>query len=178
MAQCATRPLVLPLGCMRSSDGRLGYGMAVGGIPVGDSTFVRAFLETKVNSATSKATQVTDQLCDVHRQSLWTALYYALQPSFHYWLQHCYPADCAPHAARLDDVLVGVARVCIPGLCLDDDVTGRRFRLPARMYGGGIRSLEKLAPVAFAATACTTIPRLPDACSARGDVRAGCMPDP
>ena len=52
----------------------IGHGMDVCGVPVGDTTFVRAFLEGKVNDAMSKANNVSRQLRDVHLQSLWSAL--------------------------------------------------------------------------------------------------------
>ena len=78
----------MPLGSAITEDGRMGYGIVVGGIPIGDSTNVEAVLHGKMHSAMSKANNIVTKLRDVHVLSLWTALQYAVQPLFHYWLQH------------------------------------------------------------------------------------------
>eukprot|EP00973_Karenia_brevis_P076897 10679292-Karenia_brevis.AAC.1 len=44
------------------------------------------------------------------------------------------------------------------------------------MYGGGLRSLVHLAPVAFVATACRALPRMIDGCSEAGEQRTGFLP--
>ena len=80
-------------------DGQLGYSIRVAGIPVGDHIFVKAILDEKAQDAMSTTDSVVGQLRDAHIPRAWTALYYALQPKFHhYWLQHCYPADCQDQA--------------------------------------------------------------------------------
>ena len=74
----------------------------------------------------------------------------------------------------MDAALLVAARACIPRL--DDDISTRRLRLPARMFGGGIRTLAALAPVAFAATVCGTVQRLIDRRTERGDLQLVFLP--
>ena len=113
----------MPLGSVRAVDGQIGYGIAVGGVPVGDTVYVRAFQEEKVGSATSKMNSTLMQLRDVHTPSLWTCLYYAMQPLYHHWIQHCYPSDSRSHAERIDAALLEAATACVPGLRLEVDIT-------------------------------------------------------
>jgi hypothetical protein len=48
----------MPLGSAITEDGRFGYGIVVGGVPVGDSTYVEAVLHGKMCSAMSKANNI------------------------------------------------------------------------------------------------------------------------
>ena len=124
----------------------------------------------------SKITVLVDKLRDAHLPSLWTALYYAIQPMFHHWIQHCYPDECRAQTLQMDDAIRVVAGICIPGACGEDDVTARRLRLPARLYGGGLRSLEALSPAAFVAAICRAVPRMVDSYTTEGEQRGGFMP--
>eukprot|EP00973_Karenia_brevis_P082349 11415674-Karenia_brevis.AAC.1 len=76
----------------------------------------------------------------------------------------------------MDGNVFKAAAACIPGLSLEDDLSVRRLRLPARLHGGGIRSLDHLAPAAFVATVCRTIPRMIDSCTMQGERRTGFLP--
>eukprot|EP00973_Karenia_brevis_P033334 4598129-Karenia_brevis.AAC.1 len=87
LAACLERPQRMPIGSLATSSGRMGYGLAVGGVPIGDDVFVEAFLESKVARAMSKTDQVVSQLRDM---------------LLHYWVQHCYPSDIKPHAIAMD----------------------------------------------------------------------------
>ena len=92
-------------------DGQLGYGIRVAGIPAGDHILVKAILDEKAQDAMSTIDSVVGQLRDAHIPSAWTALYYALQPKFFYWSQHCYPADCQNHATRVDASILPAAAI-------------------------------------------------------------------
>eukprot|EP00973_Karenia_brevis_P012975 1761192-Karenia_brevis.AAC.1 len=94
----------------------------------------------------------------------------------HYLTQHCYPAESVDYTVAMDEVLANVAVSCIPGLNPEDDITMRRLRLPPRMFGGGIRSLEALRQAAFVATVCRAVPRMIDSVSTMGEQRTGFMP--
>ena len=96
----------MPLGSVVTVDGRIGYGVMVRGVPVGDCTFVQAKLEDRALNAMSKANTIVTKLRDAHLPSLWTELQYAVQPIFHYWLQHCYPRDCEQQSQRLDTCML------------------------------------------------------------------------
>eukprot|EP00973_Karenia_brevis_P003584 497682-Karenia_brevis.AAC.1 len=50
------------------------------------------------------------------------------------------------------------------------------MRLPPRMYGGGIRSLDLPLPAAFVATVCRTLPCMIDSYTTLGERRTGFMP--
>ena len=170
------RPAAMPLGRAATADGRVGYGVLVGGVPVGDALFVQAVLDDKTLKAMSKSNSIVTKLRDAHLPSVWTMLQYAIQPLFHYWLQHCYPSDCVQQARQLDDFNIAIAGICIPGVNSGRSTVARRLRLPARLYGGGIRSLVELSPAAFCATVCRAMPRMTDSFSRLGERRTGFMP--
>ena len=100
----------------------------------------------------SKIETVVTKLRDLHVQSLYTATQYCLNPMFQYWTQHNYPADVARHAQAVDNAILAAVTMCLGRGILDDDVAMRRLRLPAKKYGGGIRSLVDVAPAAFVET--------------------------
>eukprot|EP00973_Karenia_brevis_P060378 8401393-Karenia_brevis.AAC.1 len=66
------RPPHMPVGSLAAPDGRVGYGVLVGGVPVGDEVFVRTFLDGRVQKTTSKINHVVSQLRDLHLPSVWT----------------------------------------------------------------------------------------------------------
>eukprot|EP00973_Karenia_brevis_P069999 9732794-Karenia_brevis.AAC.1 len=64
---------------------------------------------------------------------------------------------------------------------MDQDIMGdsfaaARIRLPARMFGGGLRSCADLAPAAFMGTLCRTVPCMLDRVGARDVALPGFMP--
>ena len=160
--------------CVIACGEDVGYGLKIGGVPVGGDTFVRVVLGAKVQAAMSKVEKIANMLRSQHLQSLHSALLYALSPTLDYWFQHSYPLDVAPFAQQFDAALLQVARWTMPGLRLDDDVTLDRLRLPARCYGGGIRSRVALIPAAFLGTVCRVAPRLVDSVDADGMRRVFC----
>eukprot|EP00973_Karenia_brevis_P028887 3983272-Karenia_brevis.AAC.1 len=88
---------------MRDDDGSVvGYGIPVGGIPIGDCAYVRHHLGLKAAKAVSKIERVTDMLRPLHLQSLHCAVYYGLNHLFDHWVQHCYPPDALPAARDVD----------------------------------------------------------------------------
>jgi hypothetical protein len=143
---------------------------------VGDDIFVQASLDEKARRAMSKISIISKQLRDAHLQSLWTSIYYALQPIFHHWLQHNFPAHCRGYAQLLDTEILKATAVCIPTLELTDSLTVRRLRLPARLRGGGIRSMLDLATAAYAGAVCRCLPLLIDSFTSHGEARQGFMP--
>jgi hypothetical protein len=72
----AERPPLFPLGAARHPDGSvLGYGIKVGGVPVGDPVYVQHTLERKAEKAVSKIIKISDVLRPLHLQSLYCATY-------------------------------------------------------------------------------------------------------
>ena len=138
------------------------FGIEVGGTPVGDAGYVEAYLEDKATAVLSKIATVSTKLRDRHLQSLYCVTYYSLATSFHYWLQHCYPHETRDAARRVDTALLQTVALCISDGAVQDPLTLRRLRMPARMYGGGIREQADLAPAAFAGTIHRVLPMLAD----------------
>ena len=128
-------------------------------------------LDGKARHAMSTIDSVVGQLSDLHILSAWTALYYALQPKFHFLLQHCYQ-----RRASMDASILGAAAMCILGLNVNDALTVRRLRLLARLFGGGLRSHVQFSPAAFTATACRAVPLMIDAYAEAGERRSGFIP--
>ena len=60
----------------------------------------------------------------------WALLFYSLQCRFDYWLRHVPPEFCWEPASRIDEALErAVTSLGYAGML--DDITRRRFRLPA-----------------------------------------------
>ena len=96
----------------------IGYGITVGGIPVGDAAFVEHGLATKAAKVVSKIERISELLRPRHLQALYGSAYYGLNSMFDHWACHCFPADAIGPAGLVDDAVRRVARVC-----LGDDVT-------------------------------------------------------
>ena len=83
-AHCPHRPAALPIGMLAAGSGAIGFGIPVGGVPVGDKVFVEAYLFERANKAVSKIQAVSTQPRDVHLPGLWTCFHYSLQSLFGY----------------------------------------------------------------------------------------------
>ncbi|CAE8642970.1 unnamed protein product [Polarella glacialis] len=173
---CPFRPPECLVGQILGSDGAIGHGIIVGGVPVGDSLFVDTHLGRKCDKALNKVNTLTRNLRDVHLQSLFCVMHFAMSPLIDHWIQHSAPEAVGLHAERFDRALLDVACVCSPGLCTADETTLRRLRLPVRMYGIGLRSRTDLAPAAFLGTLCRTVPLMLDSLGPDGVCRQGFLP--
>ena len=76
-------------------------------------------------------------------------------------------------AAVVDRALLGVARATHGAFVDSDPIARERLHLPARANGGGLRSLVKSAPAAFAATVAKIAPKLIESKDDQGAVRRG-----
>ena len=76
-------------------------------------------------------------------------------------MQNNDPDILCPFTRRIDSSLAHAtnAAICINPLDVDD-FTRRRFHLPCRMYGTGLRKLEQLAPAAFIGNQLQCLPRM------------------
>lgn len=101
-------------------------GIIVGGVPIGEASFVTRHLHSNVADMVSTISTISTKLRDRHLQALWSVTYHCLQTRFHYyWLQHCSPSAVADAAAIADQALLEAA-----GTCLGDSVVqecSRRF---------------------------------------------------
>ena len=117
-----------------------GYGIMVMGVPVGDEAFVAAVMAKKVRGTVSKINSTFESLRNSHKQTLHCIAYYCLNSLFDHWLQGLLPQHSVAHARLVDDALDAVLRhTLVPG-ALDDPLTLRRLRMPARHGGIGFRA--------------------------------------
>ena len=158
------RPPAMPLGMLsgRPNGALLGRGIPIAGVPVGGPGFVHEYLRLKASQTMSKIETVTIKLRDLHTQSLYCVTHYCLAPMFQYWTWHNYPTDVREHAQSVDRAVLATVTLCVGTGILDDDVALQRLPLPARRYGGGIRSLADVAPAAFVRTLCRVAPFVAD----------------
>ena len=124
----------------------------------------------------SKINNISSKLRSRHLQSLYSVTYYCLAPLFQYWLQHCYPEDVREAATTVDAGISSVAARCISEAVRTDGLTLRRLRLPARKFGGGLRSLVDVAPAAFLGTVCKVLPHFVDRRLPNGEHQIGFLP--
>ena len=130
----------------------VGYGVMVGGVPVGDRVYEQQQLHVVVTRIESYSQHISDQLRDASHDA-WALHHYCVAPDFDHWLRHVYPQVAVPFARRVDaaalDFVATIAEE--PQRWRWSSLLLRRLRLPARMHGGGLRSREELAPAAFSA---------------------------
>ena len=119
-----------------------GTGIMVGGVPIGEPAFVtvvmRALVAGDVSYIETTVTQLRDQ-----PHAAWAALFYSCAPRFDYWLRHMPPNETVQHAAVFDRAMLQAAEQLGYVGMMHDPLTRRRFRLPARMRGCGIRSCAR-----------------------------------
>jgi len=128
-----------------------GTGIMVGGVPIGEPAFVTEVMRARVAGDVSYIETTVTQLRD-QPHAAWAALFYSCAPRFDHWLRHMPPHETVQHAAVFDHAMLQAAEQLGYVGMLHDAFTRRRFHLPARMRGCGIRSRAWLAPIAF--TAC------------------------
>ena len=118
----------------------------------------------------------TTEVLATERQGLWTALRLSVQQQFQYYMQLVPPSIAEPVAAELDEelwrVLEAATGFTIPrgeeegGLSLRIPVAGldkhsfqeQAVRLPVRLYGWGLRSLEDQCGPAYLGCLETALP--------------------
>ena len=123
----------------------------MGGIPLGDDTYVAQELHIVTTRIESYIHTTGEQLRD-ESQDAWSLGLYCLSPDFDHWLRHVPPAMTSPFAACVDSALM-----CYLGELVRQPPSGwreivlRRIRQPARRHGMGMRSRFTLAPCGFSA---------------------------
>ena len=109
----ARRPDAFPLGASRDDSGAIaGFGIRIGGVPVGDDQFVQQALALKVDKVVSKINTTSNVLRPLHLQPLHCSTYYGLTSLFHHRVRHCLPADVLGAAGQVDAAVLNVARAC------------------------------------------------------------------
>lgn len=125
-------------------------GVMVGGVPIGEPAFVTAVMRAKTAEIVSYIQKTISELRD-KPHAAWVALFYSCAPRLDHWLRHMPPSETMVHASVFDLAMLQAAEALGFDGMLSDDITRRRFRLPARMRGCGMRSRAALARTAFSA---------------------------
>ena len=79
----------------------VGYGVMVGGVPVGDRVYEQQQLHVVVTRIESYSQHISDQLRDASHDA-WALHHYCVAPDFDHWLRHVYPQVAVPFARRVD----------------------------------------------------------------------------
>jgi hypothetical protein len=95
---------------------------------------------------------------------------------FEHCVQHCPPTQTDGPAKIVDAAIIRAAAMTVGEAAVGDPLANARLRLPARMYGGGLRSIADVAAVAFVGTACRTLPRMLPRAGNDDSVVPGFMP--
>ena len=149
------------------------------GVPMGTNEFVHSELMKSAKNIVADAER-TKQVLAVNKQAQWAALRLSISQRFQYLCQHVHPSLCEPVAAWLDvhlwKMLENITGFNIPrghrGQEGDMVITvpveglaGKSFqewcvRLPIKLYGWGLRSLQETCIPAYLGTLETAIPRM------------------
>ena len=149
------------------------------GVPIGTDKFITSELMASAEEIKDDASKATD-LLSCNRQALWSALRLSIVQRFQYICQHVSPSLCEPVAVWLDtqlwSVLEAATGITIPrsyrggegDLVVNvpvEGLGGKSFqewviRLPIKLHGWGLRSLEETCGPAYLATLETSIPRM------------------
>ena len=157
-------------------DGEFLRGFICFGIPLGSDAFISHKLEEQANEIIDDAEKAKEVLSSDY-QSLWTALRLSISTRFQYWMQLTPPSLCEPVARGLDNALWSILEAAcgfkiprgeeegglelrIPNIPALDHKSFQEWavRLPARLHGWGLRSLEDSCGPAYLATLETAIP--------------------
>ena len=170
------RPAHIPLGGMEASDGIFGFGVPVGGVPVGDSVYIIAYMDKEAQATMSTINNVNDKPCDLHLQSLYSVTLHSLAPKILYHVQHVFPEDGRQANAKVDAAIRQAVAPYVGDTVVEDDIARARLLLPARMYRGGIKSLEDVAPAAFISALGRAVPEFLDRRREDFSVQPGFLP--
>jgi len=132
-----------------NEDGDRLRGVTVFNVPVGEPEYVEAVLRNKAQEVASVARYYIADLEEEYPQELWTLLQYSLQHKITYWLRTCTPEETEEMAGRVDAAILEVCHAATAIRLNDEPVAKNRLRLPARLKGGGIRSMTDLRQPAF-----------------------------
>ena len=157
-------------------DGEFQRGFICFGIPLGSDAYITHKLEEQAENIINDAEKAREVLGSDY-QSLWTALRLSISTRFQYWMQLTPPSLCEPVARGLDNALwsilesacgfkiprggeEGGLELRIPDVPALDHQSFQEWaiRLPARLHGWGLRSLEDSCGPAYLATLETAIP--------------------
>ena len=140
-----------------------GYGIMVGGLPVGDTTFIDNKLSAKVERILEDNKKISDYLRSYSSSGLFAVLWHCCQPLMQHEMQNLPPRVLTTHLTRFDESLrkmITEAAINIQDMD-EDNLLLRRMRLPIRLKGAGLRQMNGwLAHAAFIGGLLRTLPEL------------------
>ena len=178
---------VLPAGCpegitLAGEDAQEGFrpGFLCYGVPVGTPEYAASQLWGRARKIVTDANK-TVEILGAERQALWAALKWSISQRFDYWCQLSYPSDLQPAAAWLDSQLWRVLEAavgthipqgeegrgweCVPRVPVGgrEDRSFARWvvRMPVRLGGWGLRSVEETSRAAFVGAVEQAVPSFP-----------------
>ena len=134
-----------------------GVGIKVVNIPLGDDKYTKAIMAKKASKIERDLKNVTRLLSNgpADLQLAEALIVWCHKPRLWYWMQNVPPALMTECTRRVDKaILAAMSRITLQRFddMNEDNVTMRRIRLPRRMHGAGIRSMEANSKNAFVAT--------------------------
>ena len=123
-------------------------GVMIGGVPVGEDTYVQEVMRRKADEIVSYIDTTVSSLRD-RPHSAWSALFYCCASRLDHWLRHLPPYLVRPAALRVDAAMRRAAEQLGYRGMLDDLLVRERFHFPARMHGCGIRARVDVSPMAY-----------------------------
>ena len=120
---------------------------------MGDSAYVEEVLRQKAHEIQSYIADTVDAFHDQlrSRHALWSVLFSCCASRFDFWIRHVPPDQTRLHALAIDDAMRAAGESLGSVGMLQDPIIRRRWHLPSRFRGCGIRSRDAVAPAAYAA---------------------------
>jgi hypothetical protein len=103
-------------GTIEDKDGNVHYGITTCNIPIGSETFMKTYLNQKMNSILKGFTPGQGQWPHPNiptRQMLWILTLVCMQFMGNYWLRHIHPNHTADFAQGLDEGIQTIFQMCI-----------------------------------------------------------------
>jgi len=156
-----------------------GYGIMVGGLPLGDSQFVHSTLSRKVDSILKDNRKICNTLRSTSAVGLFAVYWHCCQPLLQHEMQNLPPRVMQEHLRRFDVSLLEMTAESTIDLRSmdDDDPVKRRARLPKRHNGLGMRNQCDLAYSAHVGCLLRTLPELATRTLSDGSEREGMFED-
>ena len=136
------------------------YGLQLAGVPFGEDAYVLKWLDEKLESERLHLGRVVAGFGKLSSHALLAALLHCIHPRIVYWLQHLPPRHTERLAKGFDDLLRETAEKVFGTTFSEGSLAHVRLQLPVSRQGGGLRSMDALRHIAFAATCATVLPRL------------------
>jgi hypothetical protein len=141
--------IIINNGTVEDEDGNVHYGITTCNIPIGSESFVKTYLNKKMNSILKGTTSISNLLNPGRwphpnipmQQMLWILTLICMQFMGNYWLRHVCPDYTADFAQGLDKSIHTIFQMCI-GIDINSwtDFAKERMQLLIRFKGLGLQA--------------------------------------